>query len=163
DNVPAPCRSTICSRADIVPCSMPHAPPCCNTTQYRLYQPSRGRHSTNSIAINPTEYNGACSDEYNAPADAHKKWTAHRQSLFIGLFCQLGRIIFRREARRRSAAQLAQEILLGLERPAGELAAVAMVADFVRSAMAAVAVNDPGMRAGRCGARQRSLNLQSKR
>jgi hypothetical protein len=48
-----------------------------------------------------------------------------------------------------TAAQLAQKLLFRFKRPASELPLVTVIADFVRTAMASIAIGDSGVRS-RC-------------
>ena len=64
----------------------------------------------------------------------------------FGLFLGPRRVILGRQLFGFAAAQLAHEILFRFKRPAGELALVAMIGRFIRTPMAAIAVDDSCVR-----------------
>jgi len=66
-------------------------------------------------------------------------------NLVIAFFLNWSWVAFRGQLSGFTAPQLAQKILFRLKRPANELPRVAMIAHVVRTAMAAVAVNDSRM------------------
>ena len=64
------------------------------------------------------------------------------QNLVLGLFLEPRLVAFRCQGLRFTAAQLAQKIFFRFKRPTGKLSLVAMIANFVGSAMAAIAIDD---------------------
>jgi hypothetical protein len=83
----------------------------------------------------------------NAPKsldDAHKPDSLLRLSeqLLIDLLLDLRWVVFRRQWLGFTAAKLAQEILFRFECPANELTLMTMIANLVRTAMTAIAVDD---------------------
>ena len=64
------------------------------------------------------------------------------QNLVLGLFLEPRLVASRCQGLRFTAAQLAQKIFFRLKLPAGKLSLMAMIANFVGTTMATIAIDD---------------------